>query len=567
MVMKFGGFLISIFCVLSMNAQIVIDEGFKDWKNAELSWDDASGDGAYGIDFTNMKIDNDDKYLYVFFNIAKEINLQNDNNIALFIDIDVDKNTGYNIDGMGADISYFFGSRYGLYYRNSGSTPFYHSDIGLISLPTVTSDTFELAIKREFKVGSYLVKLSKKIKIFLLQDVQNGDKIPDDSGGVEYIMNDKKLILPEFSMEKSNENQIRIMSYNVEKDHFFENEPPYSRLIKAGKPDVLCFQEIYQHSAVDVKNKIRYYFGGTWYAAKEGGDLIVVSKYPIEKTAGIGGNGAFLINKSGKKILIINNHLYCCDNDSGRQQEVDEIMRFVRKAKAGQGQIPIAKNTAIIILGDMNFVGKNRQRRTLIEGDISNEYLYGNDFLPDWDGTFFEDTKPVTTGFPATFTWNSDYSSYPKGRLDYIIYSGSVLQKENGFVLFTRLLTRDILDTYQMNPEDSDNASDHFPVFIDFSFKKPLAVDEFYDTNKLPKLLSVYPNPASDIATIRLQTNKYEQGVIRIFNVDGQMIMTVDLDSGAAKRINVKSFAPGVYVVEYLSSINGKRDVRKMVVE
>ncbi len=550
--MRCIGVLFSLVLFFSLNAQIVIDENFGDWDNSGFSVEDNLNDGVYGIDFTRMKIDNDDTYLYLFFNTSKEINLQSYKDIALFIDIDEDENTGYKINGMGADISYFFGSRYGFYYRNSSSNQIYHDDIGLISLPTVTSDSFELAIKRQFKIGSYLIKLTGKIKIFMLQDVQNGDKIPDDSGGIEYKMNNDNLVLPSFEMEKNSEEQIRIMSYNVEKDHYFDNEPPYSRLIKAGNPDILCFQEIYNHSSANVRKKIQSYFGGNWYDAKQGNDLIVVSKYPIIKTAPIGGNGAFLISKDGKEILIINNHLYCCDNDSGRQKEVDEIMQFVRKSKSGEGNIPVSKNTPIIILGDMNFVGSNRQRKTLILGDISNEYVYGNDFLPDWDGTIFEDAKPVTTGYPGTFTWNSDNSSYPKGRLDYFIYSGSVLQKTNGFALFTRLLGRDILDKYQMNAEDTDNASDHFPVFVDFKFIKPMAVK---DENNNSQIVSCFPNPVKNTLNIKFNNTRYSTVYISIVDNFGRIALKEYRRTKEGLnifRINVSSLKSGIYYMKII---------------
>ena len=540
---------VCVFVFFSLNAQIVIDEDFQDWENSSLIQEDKANDGVYGIDFTNIRINNDDKYLYLLFNTTKEINLQSNNDIALFIDIDEDENTGYKINGMGADISYFFGARYGFYYRNGSSIQIYHNDIGLISLPTVTSDTFEMAIKREFKIGSYLIKLPEKIKLFLLQDTQNGDKIPDNQGGLEYTMGDNKFILPAFEIDKKNDDDIRIMSYNVEKDHYFDNEPPYRRLIKAGRPDILCFQEIYKHSSTTVRNKIQLYFGGNWYDAKIGSDLIVVSKYPIVKTKAIGGNGAFLINKSGKEILIINNHLYCCDNDSGRQKEVDEIMQFIRRAKSNQGTFTISKNTAVIILGDMNFVGSNRQRKTLIEGDILNEYNYGSDFLPDWDGTVFEDAKPITTGYPGTFTWNSDNSSYPKGRLDYVIYSGSVLQKQNGFALFTRLLSRDILEKYQMNAEDTDNASDHFPVFVDFKIIDPMSVNEnIKSLNDF--IVSCYPNPVKNTLNIDLKSKEYSGIYMSVIDNSGRTVIEkhmVVIEGFNKFKLDMNSLNPGIY--------------------
>ncbi len=83
---------------------------------------------------------------------------------------------------------------------------------------------------------------------------------------------------------------------------------------------------------------------------------------------------------------------------------------------------------------------------------------------------------------------------------------------------------------------------------------------------KEPNVLSVYPNPASDKATISVYTKGYEQGIIRIFDMDGQLVRSMDIDSEATKQVDVKSLVPGVYAVEYVSYISGGRDVRKMVV-
>lgn len=548
--------IVSILINSISNAQVIIDESFSDWETAGVSVTDSQNDGVNGLDFRDMKIKDDTKYLYLFFNTTKEINLQSDNNVSLFLDIDNDENTGYKINGIGADISYFFGARYGFFYRNGSTIQIYHNNIELISLPTVTSDSFELAIKREFKAGQYLVKMNNNIRMFLVEDTPSGDKIPDEQGGTEYSFSNNLFNPPAFNIEKKNPSHLRIMSFNVERDHFFDYEPPYQRMIKAGKPDILCFQEVYNHSASNMKNRIQFYFGGTWYSSKIGSDLIVVSKYPITKSTDVDGNGAFLINKEGTNILIINNHLYCCDKDASRQKEVDEIMNFIRKSKNGTGAIPMAKNTPIIILGDMNFVGSNRQRKTLLEGDISNESNYGPDFLPDWDNTFLEDATPLTTGFPAAFTWNSDNSSYPKGRLDYVIYTGSVLKKENAFALFTRELDRDILDKYQLNAEDTDNASDHFPVFVDFSFKNSISTNEL--NSKDDVILKCFPNPANDYVNIEINSKFNGLAKITVFDVTGRKLYdkSIDLKYGINnKRLDISNFDMGIYYI----NVRGKK--------
>jgi hypothetical protein len=175
-------------------------------------------------------------------------------------------------------------------------------------------------------------------------------------------------------------------------------------------------------------------------------------------------------------------------------------MQFIRSIKNLSGIFPVKKNTPVIFTGDTNFVGLKQQRTTILQGDIVNESKYGKDFLPDWDNTFLEDAKPKTTGYPGSFTWNSVYSSYPAGRLDYIIYTGSVLQLENAYVLSTDNLEREILDKYQLNTEDSFNSSDHLPVVADFSIKNPNPINEI----TIKEQLRLYPNPVNEVLNIDL---------------------------------------------------------------
>lgn len=559
--MKIYTILFFLLFQLTLNSQIIIDEDYSDWDNVNTFFSDSSNDGKNGIDFHKLSVNNDKDYLYLSFDTDKEINLQSNNDIVLFIDIDNNINTGYKINGIGADISYFFGDRYGFYYRNSSKITIKHKDIGLISLPTVTSNKFELAINRKFKAGSYFVNITKNIKIIIAQDTQGGDKIPNKTGGFSYTMNDNSTVIPAYHIKKYNEEHLRVLTYNVEKDHFFDNEPPYKRLIKAANPDILCFQEVYKHSSSQVKDKIRNYFGGTWYHAKRSDDLIVVSKYPIIKSTVVGENSAFLIKKEDKEILIINAHLYCCDKDSKRQREVDEIMKFIRNAKAGIGSFTIKKDSPIIIVGDMNFVGSNRQRKTLIEGDIYNS-SYGSDFSPDWDSSQFEDSKPVTTGYPGTFTWNSDNSYYPNGRLDYVIYSGSVLQKENSYALHTRKLERSVLDEFQLNISDSDNASDHFPVIVDFTIKNNSATN--YVNKKDIGIVSYFPNPTSKKLSIVINSKIHSDIKISIFNNMGKLVnsylSTINLGINNVE-VDTRLLSNGIYYAKIVSLNKMKQEV------
>ncbi len=545
--------------------QIIIDENFDDWSNISNKTVDPINDANGLIDYKEMNIWNDSVYLYINFEINSEVNLQESSKILLNVDIDNNSNTGKSINGIGADVIYDYGQRNGYYIRNGIYYNFSHVECSLLSLPTVTSAKFEQAIKRKFNVSNYLVNLGNKIRLSLSYDGSGGDIIPNQSGGYLYQMNSDKLQVPAFSIKKKTSDHLRLMSLNVKQDEFFVNEPPFKRILKSISSDIFCFQEIYNHTSSDVSYKIKNYFGGNWYDAKVGTDIIVVSKYPILNFTAIGGNGAFLIDYKGKELLVINVHLYCCDNDTGRQTEVDEIMSFIKKAKAGTGTFFIKKNTPIIITGDTNFVGKNRQRKTLIEGDIMNENSFGTDFMPDWDNSFFEDAKPVTTGYPGSFTWKSYYSDYPAGRLDYIIYSGSVIKLENTFALSTDLLSRDILEEFQMNNEDSYNSSDHLPVVADFTLKD---ISATYDIENESLLIDIYPNPAKDIVYVNLNKLNILISKILICNREGIILKKIDIEKDKLNGefpIDISGFIPEDYYLIFYDKSDKYLMQRKFV--
>ncbi|GAB5407696.1 MAG: hypothetical protein BalsKO_00610 [Balneolaceae bacterium] len=99
------GFSILIVLTLFLNEgfaqQIIIDEDFSDWDNIPAFYEDASGDNfGTSIDFKTLKITNDDLYIYLYLEVGDEINLQQNNSIALLIDLDSDSETGQSFLGL-----------------------------------------------------------------------------------------------------------------------------------------------------------------------------------------------------------------------------------------------------------------------------------------------------------------------------------------------------------------------------------------------------------------------------------------------------------------------------------
>ena len=125
------------------------------------------------------------------------------------------------------------------------------------------------------------------------------------------------------------------------------------------------------------------------------------------------------------------------------------MMAFVRTARNGG---IITPDSPMIILGDMNLVGLAQQQRTLLTGDIVDENRFGSDFAPDGDGSALADLKPPVTGLPMFFTWYNSQSPFSPGRLDYIVYTDSVLEPGNRFVLFTPTLSNQTRAAFGLAP-------------------------------------------------------------------------------------------------------------------
>jgi endonuclease/exonuclease/phosphatase family metal-dependent hydrolase len=543
-------------------SQILVDEEYSDWISDNLRYTDDLNDGQNNqIDFGRLWVDHCDTYLFISVELNKELIIQSDNNLRLYIDIDNDLSTGSNIRGIGADLIYRFSDRRGTAEIQNFNWTIFHDDIGLITSPTVSSDRFEIAIRRNNTINGRAFNMATDILVVMVDDRVNGDEIPSESGGIPYQFSQKpEYELPPYSITKKNQSDLRVLSYNVLRDGPWENQRDnsFSRILRAVNPDIIAFQEIYNHSSQQTKEFVSQSLGGNqnWYHSALFSDNILVSKYPILKTESIDGNTAFLVDVDGSEMLIISAHLPCCDNDFSRQQEVDNIMSFVRRSKAQETFIPLEDDTPIIICGDMNFVGENRQLETFLTGDIVNNNTYGPDFNPDWDGSDLIDAKPFATELPLTITWYSENESFSPGRLDYILYTGSVMKKTNSFVLFTASLSQDQLIDLDLNIGDATFASDHLPVVADFNFDLSSSVQL---SNSQITDVRVYPNPSAGKIVVDFSLFKSEMVEIELLDAKGlksKLLKSKKLNSGTYSiPLDLSQFQSGIYRI-ILSSTN-----------
>ncbi|MEL6988578.1 MAG: hypothetical protein AAGK97_12210, partial [Bacteroidota bacterium] len=130
-----------------LNAQITLDESLSDWTNIPLLHEDPI-DASFGLELKSFKVSNDESYIYFLLDVGLEINLQSNNNLRIYIDMDKNPSTGFSINGMGADLQYFPGQRFGILEINGNTFEIEHDVSGWVHSPTVTDSIIESLSKK-----------------------------------------------------------------------------------------------------------------------------------------------------------------------------------------------------------------------------------------------------------------------------------------------------------------------------------------------------------------------------------------------------------------------------------
>ncbi len=520
---------------------ILLDENFGDWTSIDTLYSD-SDDVSSGINFSTFKITNDNKFIYFYLEVGEEINLQDFNNITLYIDTDNNSDTGIEEFGFGYELEFTFGARSGNIYLN-GSDVVSAYDIGLVSSPTVTSTVFEFKLNLETKVDGISLFSSDTIS---LKITGGNDQLPDQGEVLAYQFIPKDFQPESFTLKKPQQ-ALRVLSYNVLTDNLFESnlQDNFQRIFRAIDPDIIGLQEVYNNSGEEAAQLMESFLPSSddeqWYSGDTGNDNLIVSRYPVVDQVPINGNAAYLLEYGEETMLVIVAHPPCCTNNAGRQDEFDAIMAFVRDSKSGK-EFDLKENSPIIFLGDMNLVGFAQQQKTLLTGDIVNEQQYGPDFIPDWDGTSLDDTKPSNPNLPTTYTWYSANGSFSPGRLDYIVYTGSQLELTNSFSLYTPAVPGDTLEAYNLQAEDVILVSDHLPVVADFTNIIPVSSEVQTDFPGAFQLNQNHPNPFNPNTVISFELSGPENVSLTIHNISGQKVASV---------INNKRYSAGQFSVTF----------------
>lgn len=562
---------------------ICIDGLFNDWGNVPVAYQDIDNDHV-DADYSTLKITYDSEFLFIYINFHEnEYLMQNWNDFHLYIDSDNDQSTGNLIRGVGADLIWSFGGRSGKQYINGQESTVYQNDLTLRIAPTVTSSEFEIAIARgssPLTLNNQQIMTQGKI-VFSELEGGTGDFIPDELGGVSFSIGEDFIIGPEpITIERLNESDLRVVSYNTLNEGILDSDRQdhFKRILQTIDPDIIALQE---HSDWDeIHDIIQSWFPQEqWYASWTYRDLVILSRFQIIHDANIISSERTMAalldteDELGKNLLIFNSHLSCCDNDEGRQEQVDEFSSVWRNwVQNGNGPFELEYGTPFIHLGDFNYVGYNQQVETIKTGDIINENDFGVDFLPDWDSTAIIDLFSRQTHKRMGYTWRNDGSSFNPGKLDYIFYSDASIDTGKHYILNTLAIDQTDLDNYNLQLDDTQEASDHLPLVFDIIVSSNVGVG---DDDALPKLFRIYPNypnPFNSTTKIDYQLPKKTNVQLVILDILGRTVITLvdDLLQPGYKTITwngIDAFGNNVSAGMYFYMIQtGKnREVKKMV--
>lgn len=304
-------------------------------------------------------------------------------------------------------------------------------------------------------------------------------------------------------LDRYDANDLRVVSYNVYVNAIFpevdaSQAAKFERVVQALDPDVLNLQEIYSFSATEVASlmdSIAPLGGGAHWHAHQGGDNVIVSKFPLSLTAtntrpSARQTGIALVELPEERfaadLYVMNSHFKCCNTSEPpspldafelqRQYEADALVNWMRDARTPAGHVDLPIGVPMLVAGDLNIINEPDvldPLGTLVTGDIYHEDVFGQDSAPDWDGTSLQDVRPRHNGAGLEdYTWRNDVSPFEPGRLDYLLFTDSVAQMGNRFVLNTATMTPQQraatgLMEYDVTLDDVGLTYDHLPLVVD----------------------------------------------------------------------------------------------------
>ena len=247
LVAQAASFCVGVSVTFSLPAQseIIMDGIFDDWGSIPSVMD---GDDPGVMDLLEMKVANDEAFLYVYLRIAEEIKLDEaliPHSIYLQIDTDVDAATGYEVqEGFGSELGIDFADHFA-YFDVDPNVIVNFYVIGFHPAPTVTSAAFELAIRRDaVPDGVHPLFPNNEIRM-LFRETIGGDQLPNLGQEFIYEFTEDVTAIEPIALAKVNPISVRTCAYNVLANGLTDTDrqPHFERILKAIDAEVFLFNE------------------------------------------------------------------------------------------------------------------------------------------------------------------------------------------------------------------------------------------------------------------------------------------------------------------------------------
>ncbi|HMB71715.1 MAG TPA: endonuclease/exonuclease/phosphatase family protein, partial [bacterium] len=402
-------------------AAVTADGVFDDWTNVPVAAEPegamAPGAGDPGASVPRLlrvRAALTPERLGFLLELSHEARFEDLDHVTFHLDTDGDPATGQPIAGLGADLAWTPGESGAVAHVLGLPVQIGPGPLGLRRAPTVSSDRFEVSLSRSAQAAGGPLFGDGEPRVVVAVGPESARRFTAPLV-LAPAAEPPPVSAPAVAARRSPDH-LRVLTYNVLFDGLFKRTPPFRRALAAIDPDVILFQEIFNHSPEETAALVAEILPGEWHAAGRSGGVIV-SRLPVLDSGSVGSPREGLWAKLAPPSsswphgpLILNPHPPCCGNESGRDEEIGAALQWLRRARARGDVTP---ETPVIVAGDMNLVGWSRQLDLLLEGDGAP---------PDGDGTALTDAFPRHLGSADTYTWRNDDGAFPPGRLDFILY-------------------------------------------------------------------------------------------------------------------------------------------------
>jgi len=369
--------------------------------------------------------------IHIYIRLESAVVLQAGSGVSFYLDTDNNAATGYLKLPVGAEYFWDAGARSGVAYNAAGQIErtITHTDLEWISAPVMDSPEFEISMRRENLAAEGCAVLVERNGVAL------GTASASYAG---------RVVPRSVSPSRPPHTDFRLMAYNVLNDDLLDDPIKKDRFLAEFdvlQPDVICFTEVYNHTAEDVRARVAEALPYMTETSGDGSwDSRIVSRYPIvfaQSLGVLGRSHAARVRSADGSVdqMVITAHFSCCSASGNRRAEMSDISTFINGLRSGE-LTGVPPDLPVILAGDLN----------LVRNDAANFANFQN-------SSGLRPLRAMHLDRNEEYTWRNDSEAagYSPGRLDYIM-SGAGLVALHAFVY-----------------ESENPPSDHLPVVTDFS--------------------------------------------------------------------------------------------------